>query len=91
MRSRTIRDSNINLFLSSNNEVMFFNSPCKFHFAFNNSDFHEGVDINLMSFKESPLNLVVSIMELGVEVQLSKAVYFDEWDLIPKEPFIFTK
>jgi hypothetical protein len=90
-RYRNIRDNNINLFLNGNNEIMFFSSPCKFHFAFNNSEFHEGVDLNLMSLKESPLHLIVSMMEQGVEVELSRAVYFDEWDLIPKEPFILNK
>lgn len=52
-----------NMFLNANNEIMLFNSPCKMHFAFNNSEFHEGVDLNLMHPKESPLNLVVSLLE----------------------------
>ena len=60
---------NINLLLNSNNEVMFFNSPCKFHFAFNSSEFHEGVDLNLINLEEAPINLCVSLPEhLGVEV-----------------------
>ena len=67
---------------------MFLNSRCKFHFAFNNSDFHEGVDISLVNLKESPLNLVVCMLEEGVEVELSRAAYFDEWELIPKQPFL---
>ena len=80
---------NINLLLNANNEVMFFNSPCKFHFAFNNSDFHEGVDLNLINLNEAPTNLCVSLPEhLGVEAQLSRAVYFCDWELIPKEPFL---
>ena len=58
-----------NLLLNSHNEVMFFNSPCKFHFAFNNSEFHEGVDLNLMNLAESPTHLCVSLPEnKGVEV-----------------------
>ena len=80
---------NINLLLNANNEVMFFNSPCKFHFAFNSSEFHEGVDLNLINLSEAPVNLCVSLPEhLGVEVQLSRAVYFPDWELIPKEPFL---
>jgi len=47
-RGRNPRD-NINLLLNANNEIMFFNSPCKFHFAFNNSEFHEGIDLNLLN------------------------------------------
>ena len=67
-RGRNPRD-NINLLLNANNEVMFFNSPCKFHFAFNGSEFHEGADLNLINLKESPINLCVSLPEhKGVEV-----------------------
>ena len=91
MTSTSVRNprENINLLLNANNEVMFFNSPCKFHFAFNSSDFHEGVDLNLINLNEAPVNLCVSLPEhLGVEVQLSRAVYFCDWELIPKEPFL---
>jgi hypothetical protein len=70
---------------------MFFNSPCKLHFAFNNSEFHEGVDLNLMNLKESPIHIALSMLEVGVEIEMSKLVYFDEWDLIPKSPFILNK
>lgn len=71
---------------------MFFNSPCKFHFAFNNSEFHEGIDLNLMNLNESPIHLCVSLPEhKGVEVVMSRAVYFCDWDLIPKEPFLLNK
>jgi len=69
---------------------MFFNSPCKFHFAFNGSEFHEGIDLNLMNLAESPTNLCVSLPDQkGVEVQLSRSVYFNDWESIPKEPFLF--
>ena len=89
-RGRNPRD-NINLLLNANNEVMFFNSPCKFHFAFNGSEFHEGADLNLINLKESPINMCVSLPEhKGVEVQMSRAVYFCDWELIPKEPFLLT-
>lgn len=67
---------------------MFLSSRCKFHFAFNNSEFHEGADLDLKVLKESPLNLIISMLEEGVEVELSRAAYFDEWDMIPKEPFL---
>jgi len=69
--------------------MMFFNSPCKLHFACNGSEFHEGVDLNLINLSESPLHLCVSLPEnKGVVVQMSKAVYFCDWELIPKEPFL---
>ena len=85
---RNPRES-INLLMNANNEVMFFNSPCKFHFAFNGSDFHEGIDLNLINLKESPINLCISLPEhKGVEMQMSRAVYFCDWELIPKEPFL---
>jgi hypothetical protein len=88
---RGARD-NINLLLNANNEIMFFNSPCKFHFAFNNSDFHEGIDLNLLNLQESPVNLCVCLPEhKGVEVLMSRAVYFCDWELIPKEPFLLNQ
>lgn len=70
---------------------MYMNSKCKYHYAFNNSEFHEGIDLNLVNLKESPLNFVICLLEQDVEVELSKAVYFDSWDLIPKEPFIMNE
>jgi hypothetical protein len=93
LRFRNLRgptgENNFNLFLNANNEIMFLNhSPCKFHFGFNDSEFHEGVDLNLMNLKESPLNIVVSLMETGIDVEMSKMLYFDEWELIPKKPFL---
>ena len=67
-------------------------SHCKFHFGFNGSEFHEGVDLNLMGGeKESPLHLVVSILEQNTQVEVSRHVYFDEWEAIPKEPFLLVK
>jgi len=41
-----------------------------------------------MNLKESPLHVIVSLMEVGLEVELSRLVYFEEWELIPKEPFL---
>ena len=92
-----------NMFLTSHNEMMMFNSPCKLRFAFNQSEFHEGADLHLLqmmlqanqgreAFNLSPLHLVVSVLEPGIEVQVSeRCIYFDEWDMIPKEPFLFEK
>eukprot|EP00347_Sterkiella_histriomuscorum_P016229 403353994 len=80
---------NLNMIFNANNELVFFNSPCKFHYAFNNSEFHEGVDLNLMNGpKDSPLHMVIGILETSTEVTVSKHVYFDEWEAIPKEPFL---
>jgi hypothetical protein len=86
LRFVNVRDHSLNLYL--NNEIMFLSSRCKYHFAFNGSEFHEGADINLMSLKEGPLNLVVSMLEEGVEVEMSRALYFDDWELVPKEPVL---
>lgn len=86
LRLINVRDHSLNLYL--NNEIMFLSSRCKFHFSFNNSEFHEGLDINLMNIRESPLNLALSIFEEGLEVELSRSVYFDEWEMVPKEPFL---
>ncbi|CDW84708.1 kelch-like protein 38 [Stylonychia lemnae] len=84
--------SSLNMIFGSHNELTFFNSPCRFHFAFNNSEFHEGVDLNLMAgAKDSPLHLVISILEQGSEVIASRHVYFDDWDMIPKSPFILNQ
>jgi len=84
-RSEFTHLSNLSLVLNQHPDLMFLSSsPCKFHFAFNNSSFHEGIDLNLaIGEKESPLHLVVSILEAGVEVNVSKHVYFDDWDSIP--------
>lgn len=41
--------------------MMLFNSPCKFHYSVNDSEWSEGVDLNLMNMKKAPLNLVVSM------------------------------
>lgn len=84
--------ANLNMIFNSNNELVFFNSPCKFHFAINNSEFHEGADLNLMNGpKDSPLHFVVGILESGTEVAVSKHVYFDDWEMIPKQPFLLNQ
>ncbi len=60
--------------LGSHPDLLFLSSsPCKLHFAFNSSDFHEGVDVNLVGGeKESPLHLVVSVLEPEMEVAVSR-------------------
>ena len=87
LRSQT---NNLSVFMNSNNELLFLNSPCKLHFAYNGSEFHDGVDINLMSLANAPLAFNVSLLEVGYAVQLSKCVYFEDWESIPKQPFLLS-
>ena len=71
--------------------MMLFNSPCKFHYAVNNSEWSDGVDLNLMNIKKSPLNLAVSMppdMHHNTELLMSRSAYFTEWELIPKSTFL---
>lgn len=86
--------------MTTEHDLMSYNSPCKLQFAFNNSDFHEGVSLNLLQMmleanlsptkQGIPLHLAVSVLEPGVEVEISKrCLYFDDWEMIPKEPFMF--
>ena len=82
---------NLNLFLSGNNEPIFFNSPCKIFYALNNSEFSEGVDINLMSLETAPIHFAISLLEVGQQVECSRCVYFDTFDHIPSEPFLLEK
>ena len=60
---------NLNLYLSGNNEPIFFNSPCKIFYALNNSEFSEGVDVNLMSLETAPIHFAVSLLEVGQQVE----------------------
>lgn len=98
-----------NMFLTSHNELLMFSSPCKMHFGFNSSEFHEGADLHLLQMilnsgsgatkledceKSLPhsLHLMVSVLEPGIEVEMSgKCIYFDDWELIPKEPFLLKR
>lgn len=82
---------NLNLFLSNNNEPIFFSSPCKMYYAINKSEFSEGVDINLMSLETAPIHFCVSLQEVGQQVESSRCVYFDTIDHIPSEPFLLEK
>lgn len=37
----------------------------------------------------NPLHLIVSVLEPGIEVEMSgRCLYFDDWEMIPKEPFL---
>ena len=71
--------------------MMLFNSPCKFHYSVNGSEWSDGVDLNLMNIKKAPLNLVVSMppeMHYNTELLMSRSAYFTEWDMVPKNPFL---
>ena len=44
-----------------------------------------------MNLKKAPLNLVVSMppeMHRKTELIMSRAAYFTQWEMIPKEPFL---
>ena len=41
-----------------------------------------------MSLEHAPLNVAVSILEVGHSVELSWTAYFDDFDNIPKWPFL---
>ena len=71
--------------------VLFLYLQCKLPFAYNGSDFHDVVDINLMSLANAQLVLNVSLLEEGYSVQLSKCVYFEEWESISDKPFLLSK
>ena len=74
--------------------MMLFNSPCKFHYSVNDSEWSEGIDLNLMNMKKAPLNLVVSMpseMHRTTELLMSRAAYFTQWETVPKEPFLLKK
>jgi hypothetical protein len=63
-------------------------------YSVNDSDWSDGVDINLMNIKKAPLNLVVSMppeMDRSPELLMSRAAYFTEWESVPKDPFFFKK
>jgi len=71
--------------------MMLFNSPCKMHYSVDGGEWSEGMDLNLMNLKKAPLNLVVSMppeMHYTSELLMSRAAYFTEWELIPKQPFL---
>ena len=63
---------------------MFFNSPCKFQYAFNDSEFHEGIDLNLISKSEAPLNFVVGLKDSDFDVLVSQGAYFENMEAVPK-------
>ena len=58
----------------------------------NDSEWSEGMDINLINLKKAPLNLVVSMppeMERGPELLMSRAAYYTEWENVPKNAYFF--
>jgi hypothetical protein len=72
---------------------MFFTSPCKFYYAVNDSDWSEGVDIDLINIKKAPLNLAVSMppeTDCSPELLMSRAAYYTNWKSVPKDA-IFLK
>ena len=73
---------------------LFFNSPCKFYYSVDDSEWSEGIDINLMNPKKAPLNLVVSMppeMERSPEVLMSRAGYYTQWESVPKDAYFFKR
>lgn len=82
---------NLSLILGGGNEPIFFSSPCKLYYAINNSEFSEGVDINLMSLETAPIHFAISLLEVGQQVESSRCVYFDSMEHIPHEPFLLEK
>lgn len=46
-------------------------SPCKIYYSIKDSQWIEGGDINLMNLDHAPLNIAVSILEVGISVELS--------------------
>jgi len=63
---------NLSLFLGSENEPIFFSSPCKLYYAINNSEMSDGVDINLMSIDSAPIHFAISLCELNQQVESSR-------------------
>ena len=86
----------LNSFGVATNELgmMLFNSPCKLHYSVNDSEWSEGIDLNLMNLKKAPLNFVLSMppeMHRTTELIMSRAAYFSEWEMIPKQQFLLTR
>lgn len=79
---------NLSLILGGGSEPIFFSSPCKIYYSINNSEFSEGVDINLMSLETAPIHFAVSLLDVNQQVECSRCVYFDSIDHIPSEPFL---
>ena len=74
--------------------MMLFNSPCKLHYSINDSDWSDGVDLDLMNLKKAPLNLAVSMppeMHRETELIMSRSAYFTQWEMIPDKPFLIRK
>lgn len=78
--------------------MMLFSQPspslCKLHYSVNGGEWSDGVDLNLLQgLKKAPLNLAVCMppeMDYEPQLVLSRAGYFTQWEMVPKEP-IFIK
>jgi hypothetical protein len=69
---------------------LFFSSPTKIFYSVDDSDWSEGMDLNLLNKAKAPLNLVISMppeMERSPELLLSRAAYFTQWENVPKKPY----
>lgn len=76
--------------------MLFSQSPslCKIHYAVNDSEWSEGIDLNLTHLKKAPLNLVVSMppeMDYQPELLVSRAAYFAQWEMVPKDSLFLKK
>jgi len=76
--------------------MLFQQSPslCKIHYAVNDSEWSEGIDLNLTNLKKAPLNFVVSMppeMDYQPELLMSRAAYFTQWEMVPKDALFFRK
>ena len=41
-----------------------------------------------MSIEQAPLNITVSVLEVGHSVEISKIAYYDDFSSIPSKPFL---
>jgi hypothetical protein len=89
----------LNLFLNINSDhgsggglagelsSLFFSSPTKFYYSVGDSDWSEGVELNLINPKKAPLNLVISMppeMERHPELLMSRSAYYTQWENVTK-------
>ena len=83
MRDVRSQRQNLSLIMNLNNEdelsMQLYNSPCKMHYSVNDSDWSEGIDLNLMKLKQAPLNFAVTLppeMHKHAELVMSRGGYF---------------
>ena len=61
------------------------------HYSVNDSEWSDGIDLNLMKLKQAPLNFVVSMppeMQRKTVLLMSRCAYFTQWEMIPHQPFL---